>query len=113
MVAFVEGAMAIGEHLGILMQAFWTLFMAAAILKEKLFSNVVAVPGMIIGALTILVALEPLGSIFSTFGELTNPVVSAWYIWLIYLAVSLLKSQPKDESAPKFGYTSLAVSTVA
>lgn len=93
MVAFVEGAfnhyagMAIGEHLGFLMQAFWTLFIAASILKDKLFNKVLAFPGMIIGALTILVALEPLAPMFSILGELTNSVILAWYIWLVYIAI--------------------------
>jgi len=117
-VAFVEGAfnryagMAIGEHLGFLMQAFWTLFIAIALLKQPIFNKTLALSGIVIGLLSILMSLEPLGSVFTIFGELTNPVASAWYIWLVFLAISLFRSQPEDKHAPQFGMLSLVISAI-
>ena len=118
-IALVEGAfnhyagMAVGEHLGFLMQAAWTLFLGLAIFKHKLFTNQLGWPGVIIGILTFLVSLEPLGNVFSIFGELTNPVESAWYIWLIFLAISLFRTDPERKEGPRFGYISLGIGTIA
>ncbi len=115
-VGFIEGAfnryagMAIGEHLGFLMQAFWTLFLSLAILKTSIFDRLLGQVGLIIGGLTIAMSLEPLGEFFSFLGELTNPVETAWYIWLIFLAASLLCSKKGQKQAPVFGIKSLVFS---
>lgn len=116
--AFVEGAfnhyagMAIGEHLGFLMQAAWTLVLGLAILKQKLFTRSLGWAGVLIGIVTFVMSLEPLGGIFSICGELTNPVESAWYIWLIFLAISLFRTDPEKQEGPRFGYISFIIAII-
>jgi hypothetical protein len=117
-VAFVEGAfnryagMAIGEHLGFLMQAAWTVFFGLAILKEKLFTRSLGWTGILIGIATFVMSMESLGGIFSICGELTNPVESAWYIWLVFLAISLFRTDPEKLEGPRFGYISLMIAII-
>jgi hypothetical protein len=88
------------------------LFLGLAIFEHKLFTNQLGWPGVIIGILTFLVSLEPLGNVFSIFGELTNPVESAWYIWLIFLAISLFRTDPERKEGPRFGYISLGIGAI-
>jgi len=118
LIRILEGAfnsyagMAVGEHLGFLMQACWTIFLGIAILKTNLFYNKLGIAGIIIGALTILFAFEPFGGVFTIFGELTNPVESAWYIWLVFIAVSLFRKDPNSNKVPRFGYISVTVAII-
>jgi len=106
------GGMAVGEHLGFLMQACWTIFIGIAILRTNFFDGKLGITGIIIGALTILFAFEPFGGIFSIFGELTNPVESAWYIWLVFIAVSLFRKAKNSSKVPEFGYVSLIIAVI-
>jgi len=118
LIGLLEGAfnsyagMAVGEHLGFLMQASWTIFLGITILKTNLFSSKLGIAGIIIGALTILFAYEPFGGIFAIFGELTNPVESAWYIWLVFLSISLFRKVKNPSKTPEFGYSSLIIAVV-
>jgi len=119
LIGVLEGAfnsyagMAIGEHLGFLMQAFWTMFLGIVIFKTKLFSKKLGVAGIIIGALTLLFAFEPFGGMFTIFGELVNPVESAWYIWLVFLAISLFKKDPNSDKVPQFGIIALIIAIIS
>jgi hypothetical protein len=102
-IAFVEGmlnryaGMAIGEHLGFLCQAVWTLLLGIAMIKQDLFDNRLGWIGLSIGLLTLPMSMEPLGGVLAVFGELTWPVMGAWLIWLVLAAVSLLRT--KTEAA--------------
>ena len=118
MIGVLEGAfnsyagMAVGEHLGFIMQASWTIFLGVAILKTNMLSKNIGIAGIIIGALTVLFAYEPFGGIFTVFGELTNPVESAWYIWLVFIGVSLFRKANNSSKVPEFGYVSLIIAVV-
>ena len=115
-VAFVEGAfnryagMAIGEHLGFLAQAGWTTLIGAAMLGRKLFDRRLGWAGLVIGILTFPMSMEPLG--LDALGVLTVPVLAAWSIWLIFLAISLFRTDAATETGPKFGWKSLLVAIV-
>lgn len=116
MVAFVEGAfnryagMAIGEHLGFFAQAGWTTLIGAAMLGRKLFDRRLGWAGLVIGILTFPMSMEPLG--LDAFSVLTVPVNAAWDIWLIFLAISLFRTDAATETGPKFGWKSLLAATV-
>jgi len=119
LIGILEGAfnsyagMAIGEHLGFLMQGLWTIFLGIAILKTKLISKILGKIGIVIGVLTILFAFEAFGGIFSILGELTNPVESAWYIWLTFLAISLFRTDVRNlNKVPQFNYIALIIAII-
>lgn len=98
-IAFVEGmlnryaGMAVGEHLGFLCQAVWTMLLGASMIKQDLFDSRLGWTGVVLGFLTLLMSLEPLGGVLGIFGELTWPVMAAWLIWLFLLAISLLRTK--------------------
>lgn len=117
-VAFIEGVanryvgMAVGEHLGFLAQATWTTLLGVAILGRRLFDRRLAWIGVVIGLLTFPVAMEPLGGLFVVLGVLTVPVNAAWDIWLILLAISLLRTDPETRTGPRFGWKILTAAAI-
>ena len=117
-IGILEGAfnsyagMAVGEHLGFLMQAGWTIFTGIAIAKTTFLDKKLGIAGIIIGSLTILFAFEPFGGMFAFLGVLTNPVESAWYIWLAFIAVSLFRKRNTPDSVPRLGYISLIIAAI-
>lgn len=118
-IALVEAAfnryagMAIGEHLGFLMQAAWTFFLGVAILKSDLFAKGLGWIGVALGLLTVPISLEPLGAVFAPLGELSSPVLVAWLIWLLFMALSLFRTAPNHSEAPRFGWLSAGLATLA
>lgn len=98
MAAFVEGAfnryagMSIGEHLGFVAQALWTLLLGFVIMKRDILSKNIGRAGIIIGIASIPMSLEPLGGPFAPMGTLTVPVMTLWTLWLIWIAASLMRN---------------------
>lgn len=117
-IAFVEGTlnryagMAIGEHLGFLAQAAWTTMLGALMLRHKLFDRRLGWVGIIIGIFTFLMSMEPLGGFWTMFGELSWPVNGAWYIWLIVVAISLLRTDAQTQTGMKVGWKTAVVSSL-
>ncbi len=98
LIALIEGAfnhfigMALGEHLGFLMQGLWTICIGVSLLNIDSIDRKISFAGITIGSLTCLFSYEPLG--VPALSYLTNPVLSAWYIWLLYLSLILFKKSP-------------------
>lgn len=117
-IALVEAAfnhyagMAIGEHLGFLMQAAWTFLLGVAILRGDLLAKALGWVGVALGLLTVPISLEPLGTAFAPLGGLTSPVLVAWLIWLVLLALSLFRTSPSHSEAPRVGWLSAGVAAV-
>ena len=116
-IAFVEGmlnryaGMALGEHLGFLCQAIWTIGLGITMLKQDLFDSRLGWAGVGIGLLSVLMALEPLGGKLAVFGELTWPVMGAWLIWLVLMAISLLRTNPDSTVNWRLSWKITAVAT--
>lgn len=117
-IAFVEGVlnryagMAIGEHLGFVAQAVWTTLLSIMILRHKLFDRRLGWAGLIMGLLTFPMSMEPLGGFWNIFGALTLPLLAAWAIWLLVLAVSLLRTDPRTQEGVKVGWKTAVATTL-
>ncbi|NQY94943.1 MAG: DUF4386 family protein [Campylobacteraceae bacterium] len=118
LITILEGAfnayagMAIGENLGFLMQGLWTVCLSIAFIQNKYVSKVVSKYGIGIGILTIVMAFETFGGSLSILGELTNPVESAWYIWLVFVAFSIYKKAQNSNYVTHFGVKSFIATLV-
>ena len=117
-IAFVEGmlnryaGMAIGEHLGFLAQAVWTMLLGVMMLRHKLFDGRLGIIGLVLGGLTLLFGMEPLGGFWAPLGELTWPVLAAWIVWLVVLAISLWRTNAKAPEGMHVGWKTAVVSTL-
>ncbi len=117
-IAFVEGTlnryagMAIGEHLGFLAQAAWTTLLGIVMLRHKLFNRRLGWAGLLIGLLSFPMSMEPLGGFLTIFGELTWPVTAAWLIWLVVVAISLLRTNEKMQTGVTVGWKIATASTL-
>ena len=98
------GGMAIGEHLGFMAQATWCVLLGLSLLNSDVFDHKLAWAGVGIGALTYLVAIEPLGHAFSALAPLIVGVNGAFLIWLFVLGVSLLRTEPEVGRGPAVGW---------
>jgi hypothetical protein len=117
-IAFVEGmmnryaGMALGEHLGFLCQGIWTALLGMSMIKQDLFDNRLGWIGLVIGLVTLPMSMEPLGGALAVFGELTWPVMGAWLIWLVLIAVSLLRTKAETVTNWRVSWKVAAVATV-
>lgn len=117
-VAFMEGVanryigMAVGEHLGFVGQTVWTILLGVVMVRSKLFENRLAWIGIVLGILTIPVCLEPLGGPFVAFAEWPMPVVTAWVVWTMVVAFSLVRTDGTTGEGPRLGWKT-AVAAVA
>jgi Domain of unknown function (DUF4386) len=84
--------MTIGEHLGFLGMGLWTLLLGFAIRKESFMDRRLGLAGIILGLATLVIAMEPLGGIFSTWGEITAALFAFWTTWLVLMAISLIRA---------------------
>jgi len=104
--------MAIGENLGFVMQGLWTICLSLAFAQNKYVSNTLSKYGMGIGVLTVLMAFETFGGSLSILGELVNPVEAAWYIWLIFVAISIYKKAEDSNYVTHFRIKSFIAALV-
>jgi hypothetical protein len=87
---------AIGEHLGYLFTAAWTLVIAGAMLKASVFRPWLGWVG-IGSAVGILVGLlEPAG--FALAGTINAIAYLAWSLWLVATGISLLRARAEVAS---------------
>ncbi|MEJ7828489.1 MAG: DUF4386 domain-containing protein [Segetibacter sp.] len=95
------GGVLLGEHLGQLFTVIWTVFISAALLKERLISKWLAWLGFIASAIYFLAQAELLATVIPTF-----PVIdiagflgsTAWLLWLILVGVKFSKAGKNIES---------------
>lgn len=113
-VALLEGTlnryagMVVGEHLGFLGQAFWTILVGRAALASRLFSPIYGGVAIVLGILLLVSALEQLGGPFEAIGMVSAPVSAAWLGWLIAVGVSLARTDATGKG-PRFGILSAAI----
>jgi len=118
LIPILEGAfnryagMAIGENLGFVMQGFWTICLSMAFFQNKYVSDTLSKYGIGIGILTVIMALETFGGSLSILGELTNPVEAAWYIWLVFIAISIYKKAEDSNYVTHFRVKSFIAALV-
>lgn len=67
---------------------------------------------MVIGSLTWLMSMEPLGGNLALLCELTWPVMVAWLIWLTLIAISLLRTDEKTQTGMAIDWRTATVSTL-
>ncbi len=97
--SFIEGCfnayagMAIGEHLGFLAQAGWTILLSILMRDSIIFKKWQSNLGIFIGVLTIPMSMESLGGIFTKLNIIVTPVITVWLIWLLSISVLLLKNK--------------------
>jgi hypothetical protein len=78
----------IGEHLGYIFTALWSILIALAMPKSRYFSTWIGWMGVVLAVGILLGALEPAGV---PFVGLVNAVAySLWAIWIVILGVRLL-----------------------
>ncbi|MCP3923879.1 MAG: DUF4386 domain-containing protein [Desulfobacterales bacterium] len=88
--------MSVGEHLGFVSQAIWTILVGFAITRSKKLKSIYGWIGLFIGVLTIPMSFESLGEEFSYLKVLVSPVMIAWSIWLIAFAIHTIRIDDKD-----------------
>jgi hypothetical protein len=114
-VAFLEGAfnryvgMASGEHVGFLCQAIWTTLLGISMLGRRLFDRSLGWVGIGIGVASFPMAMEPLQGPFAAFDVTTVPVNAALYLWLVLLAISLLRTPAPEGRGIRIGWKGYAV----
>jgi hypothetical protein len=108
--SLIEGAfnryagMALGEHLGNICLGLWTLCIGIAIRKEKLFDPKLSYWGIAIGIVAMLLSLEQLGIAPDLLSIMLDFGFPAWAVWLVVMAVSLLRTKPENGEGPILGW---------
>jgi hypothetical protein len=105
-IALIEGAfnryagMAVGEHIANICLGLWTLLLSIAMLRGPLFDSRLAWVGILLSPLAFILALEQLGLSGWLLDVITDFGFPAWAVWLIVLAVSLLRTRPESGEGP-------------
>jgi hypothetical protein len=80
----------VGEHLGYLFTALWTLLICFAMPKSKPFASWLGWTGGALALGILLGTLEPVGA--PLFGLVNAIAYTLWALWLIVVGVHLLKA---------------------
>ncbi len=80
--------MAIGEHLGYLFTAVWSVLVALALEGSGLVPDVLALAGLVPTAAILVGLLEPAG--WRPAGAINAIAYLAWSMWLVALGIALL-----------------------
>lgn len=83
----------VGEHLGYLFTALWTILIALAMPKSKHFSSWLGWMGGVLAVGILLGTLEPAG--VPLVGLINVIAYSLWAVWLVILGVRLLIKKEK------------------
>lgn len=78
----------VGEHLGYLFTALWTILIALAMPKSRIFSAWQGWLGIVLAVGILLGTLEPAGVPF--VGAINAIAYSLWALWLVIVGVTLL-----------------------
>ncbi|MCK5572923.1 MAG: DUF4386 domain-containing protein [Bacteroidetes bacterium] len=112
-VALIEGAfnryagMAVGEHTASICLGLWTLLLGAAMVQNRLFDPRIGWVGIILSPLAFILALEQLGVSGWLLDAITDFGFPAWAVWLVVLAVSLLRTKPDTGEGPGLTWKTL------
>jgi hypothetical protein len=112
---FVQGA-ALPPWMGVyasgLCLGIWTTLTGAAMfVEQRLFDRKISMFGVVAGCMALMLALEQFGTPPATLGLLVDYGFPAWAVWLVVVAVSLLKTNPSDREGPLFGWKSFCWSS--
>jgi len=113
-IGLLEGAfnryagMAIGEHVANICLGLWTSLTGWALLEQHLADRRLAWTGVGLGVMAALLALEQLGIAPVLFGTIVDYGFPAWAVWLLVLAVSLLRTNPATGVGPRLGWGTAA-----
>jgi hypothetical protein len=83
----------VGEHLGYLFTALWTILIALAMPKSRIFAAWQGWLGAALAVGILLGTLEPAGVPF--VGAVNAIAYSLWALWLVMVGVTLLKNGDK------------------
>jgi hypothetical protein len=83
----------IGEHLGYMFTALWTILIAMAMQKSNIFSAWQGWLGIVLAVGILLGNLEPAGVPF--VGAINAIAYSLWALWLVVVGVALIKNGDK------------------
>ncbi len=87
---------AVGENFAFWFEGFWILFFSASISRQKnLFPSYLSKLGTIIGAGMLIYTLEQFGGVFSVMGHINMLIHAGFLIWLLAVAILLIKKQPE------------------
>ncbi len=78
----------VGEHLGYLFTAFWTILISVAMLKSRTFFAWQGWLGILLAVGILLGTLEPAGVPLA--GAVNAIAYSLWAVWLVILGITLL-----------------------
>jgi hypothetical protein len=105
-ISLIEGAfnryagMAVGEHTANICLGLWTLLLSIAMLRGPLFDPRIAWVGILLSPLAFVLALGQLGFSGWVLDLITDFGFPAWAVWLIVIAVSLLRTNPESGDGP-------------
>ncbi len=106
-IALIEGAfnhyagMAVGEHTANICLGLWTFLLGVAMLRSSLFDSRLAWVGILLSPLAFILALEQLGLSGWLLDVVTDFGFPAWAVWLLVVAVSLLRTRPESGEGPR------------
>ncbi|MBW7997588.1 MAG: DUF4386 domain-containing protein [Candidatus Glassbacteria bacterium] len=111
-IGLIEGAfnryagMALGGHTANICLGLWTFLTGAAVFGDRLFDRKLGWFGAGVGLVAMLPALEQLGIAPAVFEVIVEYGFPAWAVWLMVIAVSLLKTDPENGRGPSYGWKS-------
>lgn len=113
-IALIEGAfnryagMALGEHLGNIFLGLWTLCIGIAMRNDRLFDRKLSYWGIALGIVAMSLSLEQLGIAPTLLSFILDFGFPAWAVWLLVVAVSLLRTNPEKGEGPILGWKTAA-----
>jgi hypothetical protein len=116
--ALIEGAfnryagMALGEHTANVCLGLCTFLVGFAVRRDRLFDRRMGTFGMVLGVVAAGLALEQLGVAPALFEVVMDFGFPAWAVWLVVLAVSLLRTDANTGEGPPLGRGTAAWVTV-
>lgn len=101
--------MGVGENIGHVTWGAWTIGIGISILvlKGRLFDRKLGWSGVIIGCSFIIYSLEQLG--VSSLWVLVVPVYAAFFIWQLFMAYSLIRTDVDTGEGPGLSWIALLV----
>jgi hypothetical protein len=76
---------ALGEHLGFMFTAFWTVLLSIGMMRSPIFKPALAYMGIVLGVGIFMGVLEPVG--WEVAAEINAWAYTLWALWLIAVGV--------------------------
>lgn len=100
--------MALGEHMANICLGLWTLLIGVALQGDRFLDSKLAYWGMGLGIVSMILALEQLGIAPDLLSVVLDFGFPAWAIWMLLIAVSLLRTNPNTGKSPSVGWRTSA-----